>query len=295
VNAALDLFHEVEDLKCRAAEAKAVANGMYSVRYMKQFVDGILANYTAMMISEYSTGEGGKGGSLLPLEKLDEAVKRANSRGIAVRLHACGDGAVRIALDAYQASRQALCGGEGYSAGFPRNQIEHIEVIDPSDIPRFRELGVIASVQPEHIISGMTSHSENCYPEYLGAARERWTWPFRSLLKSGAVLAMGSDAPVVEGSPFEGMYVGLTRIFDDGTPAGGWVPQEKLTIEELLEGYTYGAAFAEGREDELGVIEAGKLAGITVVDRNLLTATPDEVRDAKALLTVVNGKIVFER
>jgi predicted amidohydrolase YtcJ len=297
VNSALDLFSDVSVLKRKAAEADAVPGGMYGVRYMKQFVDGIPANFTAMMLSEYSTGQGGKGGPLLPLDKLNEAVRSANARGVPVRLHACGDGAVRTALDAYEASRRHLSAGSqdaGCGDDFPRNQIEHIEVIDPADIPRFHELGVIASVQPEHIISGITSHSENCYPEYLGAERERYTWPFRSMLRAGAALAMGSDTPVVEGSPFEGMYVGLTRIFDDGTPEGGWTPEEKLTMKELLDGYTRGAAFAEGREHELGTIEAGKLADITVIDRDLLAAAPDEVRGAAALMTVVGGRIVYD-
>jgi predicted amidohydrolase YtcJ len=294
VNSALDLFSDPVTLKRKATEAADVPGGMYGVRYMKQFVDGILANYTAMMIAEYSTDHGGKGGSLLPLDKLGDAVKLANECGIPVRLHACGDGAVRTALDAYEAARNAPAGGSGYGCGYPMNQIEHIEVIAPEDVPRFSELGVIASVQPEHIISGITSHSENCYPEYLGAERERYTWPFRSLLDAGAILAMGSDMPVVEGSPFEGMYVGLTRIFDDGTPVGGWIPEEKLSIEELLEGYTYGAAFAEGREAELGTIEPGKLADVTVVDRDLLSATPEEVRKAKALMTVVGGRVVYD-
>ncbi|MDR2162385.1 MAG: amidohydrolase family protein [Clostridiales Family XIII bacterium] len=296
VNAALDLFSDPAALLPKAAEAAAVPGGMYSIRYMKQFVDGILANYTAMMLEEYSTGLGGKGGSLLPLDKLGDAVIAANEQGIPVRLHACGDGAVRVALDAFEVARRVLAadGSEGYTDGFPRNEVEHIEVIAPADIHRFRELGVIASVQPEHITSGLTSHRENCYPEYLGPERERYTWPFRSFLDAGVILAMGSDAPVVEGSPFEGMYVGLTRVFDDGTPEGGWVPEEKLSMEELIEGYTYSAAFAEGLEDELGTLAPGKLADISVIDRDLLAASLDEVRAARALMTVVGGRIVYE-
>jgi predicted amidohydrolase YtcJ len=298
VNAAFDLFSDPRELMRKAGIANSIDGGMYRVSYMKQFIDGILANYTAMMLDGYTSNPGEKGGPLLPLDMLHRAVADANAHGIPVRLHACGDGAVRTALDAFKASNEAVLSarrGEGGGTESPtpvRNQIEHIEVIDPSDIARFASLGVIASVQPEHIVSGINSHSENCYPEYLGSERERHTWPFRTMLDAGARLAMGSDAPVVAGSPFEGIYTGMTRVHTDGTPEGGWNPSEKLTAEQLLRGYTKDAAFAEMRESELGTLEAGKLADIAVIDRDLLTAKPEDIREAKALMTVCGGRVV---
>ena len=289
VNAARDLFEDVDKVAALRKKAEESGTGMYRVPYFKQFIDGIISNYTALMLEDYSTEKGNKGGSLLDLGELKNAVTLAHRHNMSVRLHACGDGAVRAALDAYEYALKE-CG-----ANDTRHQIEHIEVISPEDIKRFKALGVIASVQPEHIVSGMPSFSDNDYPALLGPERERYTWAFKSLKEAGAVLAGGSDSPVVEGNPFEGIYCGIERVHPDGTPKGGWNAPEKLDVEDLLEMYTYGAAYAEGREEELGTLEPGKLADITVVDRNLLKVKSDELRDAKVLLTMVDGKIVFKR
>lgn len=289
INAARNLFEDMDTFLTIKGKAESSGTGMYRVPFMKQFLDGVIANYTALMLEPYSDKTDEKGGSLLDLEALDQAVERAHENDISVRLHACGDGATRVALDAFQRAVEK----KGKTAS--RHHIEHIESIDPSDIPRFKELRVIASVQPEHIVSGIPSYGDNCYPELLGPFRERYTWPFKSLKETGAVLAFGSDAPVVEGDPFYGMYCGLERIHPDGSPQGGWNPQEKLTIEDLLHGYTYGGAYAEGREDELGTLEEEKLADITVIDRNLLKATSEEIKEAKVLMTIVDGRIVYDR
>ncbi|MEG2200452.1 MAG: amidohydrolase family protein, partial [Anaerovorax sp.] len=288
IHAARDLFEDIHVYLSVKEEAEKNDKGFYRVCYTKQFLDGVITNYTALMLESYWDKQGDCGGALLDIGKLNEGVERAHKNGISVRLHACGDGAVRVALDAFENAIKK------YGQTKARHQIEHIEVIAQEDLKRFQKLGVIASVQPEHIVSGIDTFDNNCYPEVLGPDRERYTWAFRSLLQAGAVLACGSDAPVVEGNPFMGMYCGLTRLHPDGTPKGGWNPEEKLSIEELLQGYTFGAAYAEGREEELGTLEIGKLADIAVLDRNLLTATPDEVRDTRVLLTMVDGKIVYD-
>lgn len=181
-------------------------------------------------------------GSRTRVITLDKFVALANENHVSVRLHACGEGAVRAALDAYESAARKTVHWK------PRHQIEHIESVQPWDIPRFKALGVVASVQPQHIVSGIPTFGDNCYPEMLGSERDRYTWPFKSLLDSGAVLAGGSDAPVVKGNPFYGMYCGIKREHPDGTPPGGWNPKEKLTIQELLHAYTWGAAYAEHRE-----------------------------------------------
>lgn len=289
VNAARDLFEDPEKYLAIKEEAEKNDKGFYRVSYVKQFIDGVITNYTALMLEPYTDNPGELGGSLLDLDKLNEAVALAHKGNVSVRLHACGDGAVRVALDAFENAIKL------HGKTKARHQIEHVELIGPSDIKRFKELGIIASIQPEHIVSGIDTFGNNCYPQVLGKDREGYTWPFKSLLEAGAVLACGSDAPVVEGNPFLGMYCGMMRLHPDGTPKGGWNPKERLSIEELLHGYTYGAAYAEGREGELGTLEIGKLADIAVVDRNLLTATPEEVRDANVLLTMVDGKTVFEK
>ena len=288
INAARDLFEDSAILPEMKREIQDLQTDMYKVLYYKQFVDGVPGNYTALMIDDYSDKPGEKGGSLLPLDKLNAAVKSANENNIPVRLHACGDGAVRLALHAFEKAASS-------TATPIRNQIEHIEVTTKEDIPRFGQLGVIASIQPEHIVSGIDSHNDNCYPEILGPEREKYTWPFKSILDSGGILACGSDMPVVPGIPFEGLYVGLTRLHNDGTPEGGWNPHEKLSIYELLDGYTSGASYAEGKEDILGTLEEGKLADISVFDTNFLEADPEDIRAAGALLTMVDGKIVYEK
>lgn len=288
VHAARNLFEDMDEFLNIKKEAEKNDLGFYRVNYMKQFLDGVITNHTALMLEPYADLPEEKGGALLDLENLNHAVELAHKNNVSVRLHACGDGAVRVALETFSNAIKK------YGKTRARHQIEHIEVIAPADLARFKKLGVIASVQPEHIVSGIDTFSNNCYPEVLGGAREKYTWPFKSLLKEGAVLACGSDAPVVEGNPFLGMYCGLTRLHPDGTPEGGWNPQEALSIEELLHGYTYGAAYAEGREGELGTLEVGKLADIAVINQNLLQSTPDQVKDAKAIFTMVDGRIVYD-
>lgn len=289
VNAARNLFEDIDKVLEVKAKAESSGTGMYRVPYVKQFIDGVIANHTALLAEPYNDMPDSRGGSLLDLDQLNAAVEIAHENDISVRLHACGDGAVHAALDAYENAMKK------YGKTKARHQIEHIEVILPEDIGRFGQLGVIASVQPEHIISVLPSFADNCYPQLLGPERDKYTWAFRSLLDAGAVLAAGSDAPVVEGDPFFGMYCGLTRIYPDGTPEGGWNPQEIIDIRELIHAYTWGAAYAERREDELGTLEEGKLADITVVDRDLLTSSPEQVKEAQVLYTIVNGKVVYEK
>lgn len=288
INAARNLFEDMSHVLDIKKKAEDSGTGMYRVPYMKQFLDGVITNCTALMLEEYSHCPGNKGGALLDLKQVNEAVTQAQKNNLSVRLHACGDGAVRAALDAYAGASQVL------GKASVRHQIEHIESIDPTDIARFKALEVIASVQPEHIISGIPTFADNCYPALLGPDRQRYTWAFRSLLDQGAVLAGGSDAPVVEGNPFYGMYCGMVRKHPDGSPAGGWNSPEKLKIEELLHAYTYGGAYAEGREAELGTLEPGKLADISILDRNLFTISDEEVKETEVLFTIVDGKVMYE-
>lgn len=290
VNAARNLFEDAE-LFCQIRErAEKEGKGFYRVPYMKQFIDGTPANYTGMLLDEYSDNPGEKGNPTIDIDKMAKSIETATKENISVRLHSCGDGSCRAALDAYE---DAL---KKYPNSKSRHMIEHLELVAPEDIPRLGSIGVIASIQPEHLAAGTMQWAENCYPEKLGTKRCEFTWPFRLLKENGAVLAAGSDCPVVEGNPFWGMYVGNTRKYYDGLPEGGWNPQENLSIEELIDMYTIGASYAEGREQELGTIEPGKLADITVVDKNLFAmAGNTAMRDAKSLLTMVDGKIVYQQ
>ncbi|MDO4545112.1 MAG: amidohydrolase [Bacillota bacterium] len=289
VNAARNLFEDMDVFLPLQDRAEKEGRGMYRIPYMKQFIDGVPTNYTGYLLEDYSDNPGERGKPIIDLDAMDHAVSIAHDNHVAVRLHSCGDASLRAALDAYRKAQQKSphikC----------RHMVEHIEVIKPEDIPRFGEQGVIASVQPEHLVSGLPTFYDNCYPQRLGPEREKHTWPFKTLKDTGAVLAGGSDCPVVAGNPFIGMSVGMTRRFADGKPEEGWNPQQKLTIEDMIDMYTIGAAYAEGREAELGTLEVGKLADITVVDRNLLKEPADRIKETRVCMTIVDGKIVYEK
>lgn len=288
VNAARNLFEDVDTFCKIRMRAENEGRGFYRVPYMKQFIDGTPANYTGLLLEDYSDAVGEKGSPTIDIKSMQDAIEAATANDISVRLHSCGDGSCRVALNAYEAALKNNPNSKS------RHMIEHLELVDPDDIPRFGELGVIASIQPEHLAAGTMKWEENCYPERLGEERCQYTWPFKQIKDGGAILAAGSDCPVVEGNPFWGIYVGNTRKYFDRKPEGGWNPQQNLSIEELIDLYTSGASYAEGRDHELGTIEPGKLADIAVIDRNILKMPGEEsIRDAKSLLTIVNGKVVY--
>lgn len=289
INAARNLFEDIDTFNAIRKKAEEEGQGMYRVVYMKQFLDGTPANFTGLLLEDYSDKPGDKGAATIDLAAMAKAAEVATKNNVSIRLHSCGDGSCRAALDAYE---NAL---EKYPQSTSRHMVEHLELVDPADIPRLGKLGVIASIQPEHLAAGTMAWSENCYPEKLGPVRDKDTWPFKRLKDTGAILAGGTDCPVVEGNLFWGMYAGTARTYYDGLPKGGWNPQEKLAMEDMIDMFTSGAAYAEHREAELGTIEPGKLADITVVDRNLLKLAGDPaLRDTKVLLTVVDGKIVYQ-
>lgn len=267
--------------------AKKLAKEFNSPRFkhagVKGFLDGVTSTYTGLLLEPYEDRPDtcGIGVPLASKESLEASVIAANAAGLPVRIHCIGDEAVRMALDAYEASIKAN-GRHGL-----RNSIEHIETLHPDDIPRFKELDVIASMQGEHL-----SLDANEKIIRVGEARSRWEWPFKSLLDSGATLAFGTDFPVVKYNPFPGIYAAVTRKNYDGSPAG--VDNgENLTVAQALSANTLGSAKVYGRENELGTLEPGKLADVVVVDRNLFEINPDEIKEAKILLTVMDGEVTY--
>lgn len=254
---------------------------------LKEFLDGVPATYTALLVDPYSDKPDSKGYTLISPEKVKEWVIEADKEGFQVRLHACGDGAVRLGLDCIEAARNHN------GVRDSRHTIEHIEVIHPDDIPRFAELGVIASMQPEHMALTQT-FEENPYPVRLGKERDPYTWSIKTLLDSGARLGFGSDFPVVPLNPMLEIYRAVTRIHNDEQPEGGWNPNERITVAEALKAYTSGSAYGVFKDQELGTLEVGKLADIIVLDRNLLDIPSDMIRDTKVVLTIIDGEVVHQ-
>ena len=257
----------------------------FRVSGVKGFLDGVTSTYTGLLLEPYTdrpdtTGEG------VPLdtqESLNASVIAANAAGLPVRIHCIAEGSVRMALDAFEESLK-VNGKHGLV-----NSIEHIETMHPDDRPRFRELGVVASMQGEHLPLEMNEKVAR-----LGEERCRYEWPFRSLADAGAVLAFGTDFPVVYYNQFKGIYAAVARKNYDGTIAG--VDNgEKLTLPEALRANTIGSAIVYGRDDEIGTLEAGKLADVIVLDRNLFTADVEEIKDAEVALTVMEGNVVYAR
>jgi len=254
---------------------------------VKQFLDGVATTYTALMVDPYSDKPDTRGHPLIEPEVIKDYVVKADREGFRVRLHACGDGAVRLGLDCFEAARKAN-GIKGM-----RHTLEHIENVHSEDVGRFAQLGVIASMQPEHLAITDT-FEDNPYPARLGTERIRLTWPVKTLMRRGAGIALRSDYPMVDLNPMQEVYRAVTRVHNDGEPVGGWNPDERLTMAETLGAYTLGSAYAAFRENDLGTLEEGKLADLIVIDRNLFNVPAERIRDAKVRLTVADGKVVFE-
>ena len=212
-----------------------------------------------------------------------EQLERA---GIQVYTHAIGDKAVRLALDAYE---EALSKGGGSDM---RPRIEHIETISAQDIPRFGRLGVIASFQPLHAYPD--DDLMKVWTPHIGPERAQRGWVWRSIEQSAGVLAFGSDWPIVTLNPWPGVQNALTRQTTEGEPPGGYLPNERISLEDAIKGYTWGAAFAGHREKEEGSLEAGKLADLILVAQDLFKIPPSEIGKTEVLLTMVGGKVVYE-
>lgn len=263
--------------------AKEFSSDVFRVSGLKGFLDGVTSTYTGFLKEEYADKPGtcGEGVPLVSKEDLEDSVVAANAAGLPVRIHCIADGSVKMALDAFEASEK-VNGRHGL-----KNSIEHIETIDPEDIKRFAKLGVIASMQGEHLA---LDNNEKIIR--VGRKRCRWAWPMRSILDSGVTLALGTDFPVVHYNQFPGIYAAVTRKNYDGSHAG-IRNKENITLAEALIANTLGSATVYNREHELGTLEAGKLADIIVIDRNLFEVDSSQIKDARIVFTMMDGKVTF--
>ncbi|PRW62830.1 amidohydrolase [Actinopolyspora mortivallis] len=262
--------------------SRTAVGNRFGTRSVKIMLDGVCENFTAAMLRPYLHGHG-HGIAYVPQPDLDEAVRVLDAAGFGVHFHAVGDLAVRQALDAVEAARNA----NGPSAN--RHQIAHLQVVDPADLPRFAELGVVANIQAEW------AHNDTAMLEltapYLGRERYDQQYPFRTLLDSGALLAAGSDWPVSEAAPMRAVHTAVNRTEpgDDRCPL---LPEQSLELADALAATTIGSARAHYLEGHTGSVERGKCADLTLLDRNPFEVPPNEIGETGVDLTMVGGQVV---
>jgi predicted amidohydrolase YtcJ len=255
-----------------------------TIRAFKLFADGALGSRGAALLQPYSDAPQTKGMITTPEPQVYQLTRTSLERGFQVCTHAIGDAANRMVLDAYANALKSVAQANG-----PRLRIEHAQVLAPEDIPRFAKLGVIASMQPTHCTSDMKWAETR-----LGPQRVKGAYAWRSLLDTGAHLPLSSDFPGETLNPFYGIYAAITRQDPAGNPPGGWYPEQRLTLDEALRGYTVEAAYAEFEENEKGSIEKGKLADLTVISQDITTLVPKEILSIRVLKTFIGGKLVYD-
>lgn len=257
-------------------------NEMVQVGMVKLFADGSLGSQTAAMLEPYEGDPENQGIIVTPKEEMRKAMATASTHGLGVAVHAIGDRANRLTLDVIEDMAET-------EAERPiRWRIEHAQHVNPRDLKRFQQLGVIASVQPSHIALDM-----DIAERHLGR-RSREAYPLRSLLDNGVTLAFGSDGPVMPMNPFLGIYTAVTRKRVNGHPPGGWHPEERISVDEAIRAYTLDAAHASGEERIKGSIEPGKLGDLVVLSRNIFEVSEKAILDVRVEMTVFNGEIVYE-
>lgn len=265
------------------------ASHFFTVRAVKLYSDGALGSRGAALLEPYNDEPSSRGLLVNDSDHLSRSAKQALEYGFQVCTHAIGDDAVRMTLDAYA---KALADPGGSLSAHPgedrRCRIEHAEVISPQDLPRFAQLAVIPSMQPTHATSDMVWLEDR-----LGAERLPNVCPWRRLLDQGNHIPCGSDFPVESPNPLWGIYAAVTRQDHQGRPEGGWYPEERMTIEEAVRGFTLDAAYAEFAEDLKGSIGVGKLADFTVLDQDMFSIPPQGILDTRVVYTIVGGKIVY--
>ncbi len=251
---------------------------------LKAMLDGSLGSHTAAMHEAYEDTPGYRGQFIWDPEILAGYIREASAAGLQVMVHAIGDRAIheqlnmfeRVARDSPQADH--------------RFRIEHAQHIASEDIPRFARLGVIASLQMSHL-----ADDGQWAEQAIGRKRLASSWPMKSLITSGARVALGSDWFVTRPSPLEGIHAAVSRATKDGKHPQGLIPEEKVSVEEALHGYTTGAAYASFAEHRRGSIEAGKLADLVLLDRDLRTIATEEIPQVQVLRTIIGGRVVFEK
>jgi len=259
-------------------------NEMLSIRSVKIYADGALGSRGAALLAPYSDDVDNKGLLIVKPKKLESTIENVLAHGFQANTHAIGDRGNRLVLDSLEKAFKKV-GGKNL-----RNRLEHSQIISLEDIPRFKTLGVIASIQPIFATSDM-----NMAGERLGDERLKGSYAWNKFLKQGTVIASGSDFPVELANPFYGLHAAVTRQDRNNQPEGGWLPGEKISATEALRSFTLSAAYAAHQENTLGSLEKGKWADFILVDRDIIKGDPKDIWKTNVLQTWIAGELRFEK
>ena len=253
---------------------------------LKAYADGSLGSTTAWFFEKYNqdTTTYGLPNDIISDGRFEKWAFDADKNKLQISVHAIGNKANSYILDIFSKIKKEN------PAWDRRFRIEHAQHLRKEDIPRFKKIGVVASVQPEHLLDDGIWAAKR-----IGEERAKLTHVYKSLIDEGAVVAFGTDWPVVDLNPMLGLYAAVTRRTDDGQNPNGWLPEQKLTIEQAIKCYTLNSAYASYQEKIKGSIEVGKLADLIVLSDDLLTIDPIKIKDVKVDMTIFNGKVIYER
>ena len=256
---------------------------------VKLIADGVIESHTAAMLAPYNNQPNTSGDPRYTQEQLNKTVTLLDREGWQVMTHAIGDAAVRMTLDAYEAAVNANPAPERGR----RHRVEHLETIDPADIPRFGKLGVIASMAPVHATPSPTPG--DVWSTNIGAERAAHGWLWASIVKAGGRLAFGSDWPVMTLDPLMGLQVAVNRTTVEGLPEGGWLPAERLSLRKAIDAYTSDASWASYDEQRKGVLARDMLADLVVMSDDIFEGPTTRITEAYVVVTIVDGKVVYRR
>jgi predicted amidohydrolase YtcJ len=252
---------------------------------VKIFLDGVMENFAAALLEPYLMPGGNRGITMVESAVLNRAVTLLDAAGFQLHFHAIGDAAVRQALDAVEEAIYEN-GDNGN-----RHHIAHLELIDPADIPRFKELGVVANFQPAWAYAD--DYVTELTVPYIGEERARWLYPIKSVADAGGVIAFGSDWSVSTPNPLEQIETAVTRKHIDDESIPVFIPEERISLESAIAAFTINAAFVNKHEQDTGSIEVGKYADLVVLDRNLFELDPADISTVKVLATMLEGEVIY--
>jgi predicted amidohydrolase YtcJ len=275
---------ELDAVRTRFADDPLLKTGA-----IKLIADGVIESHTAAMLEPYTNRATTKGDPRFTQEQLNRVVGMLDQRGWQVMTHALGDAAVRMTLDAYEAAAKANPAPERGR----RHRIEHIETIDPADVPRFGKLGVIAGMQPVHATPSPVPG--DVWSTNIGEERAARGWLWASIARAGGRLAFGSDWPVMTLDPLKGLHVAVTRTTQDGLPAGGWIPAERLALRKAIDAYTRDGAWASFDEQRKGQLAKDMLADIVVLTHDVFSGAASRLTTTEVAVTIADGKVVYRR